>query len=302
MEIANLLNQLGMLFIFLLIGLILKKTKIIKGNEGQVLINLTIYLLLPLNIIDSFQMEFDLNTLVSFALILIISGAIQFFSMFLGQVLYQKRPENQKKVLQYATVCSNAGFMGSPIAQGIYGGLGLTYASIFLIPMRIVMWSVGVAYFTKSTNRREVVIRVLTHPCIIAVFIGLGLMLFQVRLPGFVGAAVTSVGNCATPISMIFIGTILAEVDVRRIFSKTILAFSVIRLLAIPGIVFLVLTILKIDPIVTGVSVLLSGMPAGSTTAILAAKYGGDQIFATKCVVFTTLLSMITIPIWSLLL
>ncbi len=302
MEIANLLNQLGMMFIFLLIGLILKKTKIIKGNDGQVLIDLTIYLLLPLNIIDSFQMEFNLNILISFAIILIISGAIQIFSMFVGQVLYQKRPENQKKVLQYATVCSNAGFMGSPIAQGIYGDLGLTYASIFLIPMRIVMWSVGVAYFTKSTNRREVAKRVLTHPCIVAVFVGLALMLWQVRLPGFVGDAVTSVGNCATPISMIFIGTILAEVDIRKILSKTILAFSVIRLLAIPGIVFLILTILKVDPVVTGVSVLLSGMPAGSTTAILAAKYGGDQVFATKCVVFTTVLSMITIPLWSLLL
>ena len=39
-----------------------------------------------------------------------------------------------------------------------------------------------------------------------------------------------------------------------------------------------------------------------ATTAILAAKYGGDEVFATKCVVFTTLLSMVSAPVWCMVL
>ena len=42
----------------------------------------------------------------------------------------------------------------------------------------------------------------------------------------------------------------------------------------------------------------LGGGPAGSTAAIFAARYGSDAPFATKCVVLTTLLSMVTIPLW----
>ena len=51
-----------------------------------------------------------------------------------------------------------------------------------------------------------------------------------------------------------------------------------------------------------GISVVLAAMPAASTTAILAAKYGGDEVFATKCVVFTTLLSMVSAPVWGMVL
>lgn len=56
------------------------------------------------------------------------------------------------------------------------------------------------------------------------------------------------------------------------------------------------------DPLVTGVSVLLAAMPAGATTSILASKYDSDPEFATKLVVFSTLISMITTPVWSVLL
>ena len=56
--------------------------------------------------------------------------------------------------------------------------------------------------------------------------------------------------------------------------------------------------LLGMDRVATGVSVIMTGMPAGSTAAIFAARYGSDAPFATKCVVLTTLLSMVTIPLW----
>ena len=59
----------------------------------------------------------------------------------------------------------------------------------------------------------------------------------------------------------------------------------------------------NIDPTLVRLAwVVLAAMPAASTTAILAAKYGGDEVFATKCVVFTTLLSMVSAPVWCMVL
>jgi predicted permease len=43
-------------------------------------------------------------------------------------------------------------------------------------------------------------------------------------------------------------------------------------------------------------------MPAGATTAILASKYDGDAIFATKCVVFSTVMSLASTFVWSIVL
>ena len=105
------------------------------------------------------------------------------------------------------------------------GQMGLALASIYLIPQRIVMWSAGVSYFTKGSNRKQVIKRVLTHPCIVAVFLGLALMLTGMKLPSFLDAALKDIGNCNTAMSMLVIGTILAEVKPKQMLDKSVLPF-----------------------------------------------------------------------------
>lgn len=94
---------------------------------------------------------------------------------------------------------------------------------------------------------------------------------------------------------------ILAGVNIRTIFTKLTLYYSGLRLLAIPLVTLLICRILGTSELVTGVSVLLAGMPAGSTTAILAEKYDGDAVYASGCIFVSTLLSLLTIPALSVL-
>ena len=62
------------------------------------------------------------------------------------------------------------------------------------------------------------------------------------------------------------------------------------------------LRLLHVDPLTIGVSVVITGMPIGSTTAILAQKYVADAKFASKCVFISTLTSLVTVPILTLFL
>ncbi|WP_324293232.1 AEC family transporter [Lacrimispora defluvii] len=299
---SSLINLQGMLFLLVAAGVILRKLGILPDSAKQVLTDLVIDLILPCNIISSFLIEFNLDILKGFAAILLIATLIQFGCLIIANTFYNKEPDRRKKVLQYGTVCSNAGFMGNPIAEGVYGAEGLMYASIFLVPQRIVMWSAGVSYFTESPDRKTVVKKVLIHPCIVAVYIGLFFMFTQISMPVFLENTIRNVGGCTTTVSMILIGTILAEVKAGSIFDKGIMKYTLIRLFLIPFLVFICCRLFPVRPMISGVSVLLTGMPAGSTTAILAAKYDGDYIFATKCVVVTTLLSLVTIPLWCMVL
>lgn len=299
---SSLINLQGMLFLLVAAGVILRKLGILPDSAKQVLTDLVIDLILPCNIISSFLIEFNMDILKGFAAILLIATLIQFGCLIIANTFYNKEPDRRKKVLQYGTVCSNAGFMGNPIAEGVYGAEGLMYASIFLVPQRIVMWSAGVSYFTESPDRKTVVKKVLTHPCIVAVYIGLFFMVTQISMPVFLENTIRNVGGCTTAVSMILIGTILAEVKAGSIFDKGIMKYTLIRLFFIPFLVFICCRFFPVRPMISGVSVLLTGMPAGSTTAILAAKYDGDYIFATKCVVVTTLLSLVTIPLWCMVL
>lgn len=302
MEIQKLIDLQLTMFLMILTGLILKRLNIISEAGKVSLTDLVIYVILPCNIIKSFMITFNKSILFSFGTILIISILIQIMCFILGKVLYVKYEPEKRKVLHYATVCSNAGFLGNPVAESIFGTMGLAYASIFLIPVRTVMWSAGVATFTESPDKKTLIKRVITHPCIVAVFIGLILMFSQVQLPEFLDTSIKSLSNCCTALSMIVIGTILADVDFKTLVNKTLVYYTVLRLVLLPLIVWSGCMIFRIDALVTGVAVILTAMPAGTTTGILASKYNGDATFAVKCVIFSTLISLVTTPIWSLIL
>lgn len=303
MEISKILSLQGILFLLMVIGIIVKRKGILTEEGRAVLTDLLIYVFLPAMITNSFRVKFNYEILIKFIVIIVFAFAAQFISMFLAGILYKNQPEGRRKVLKYATVSSNAGFMGLAVVEGVYESAGLMYGSVCLIPQRIVMWSAGISCFTTSGSKKDIFKRVALHPCIIAVYIGLILMFFQINLPFFLDKTLKSVGGCTTAVSMILIGSILGEIeDVKSVVSKTVLYYSFIRLILIPFIVFSLCRICGVNPLSTGIEVLISGMPAASTSAILAAKYNGDYIFAGKCIVCSTVLSIITIPLWCMVL
>lgn len=302
MDFSGLYEMQGMLFLLMIIGMILKRIGIITDEGKKVLADLVIYVTLPCSILKSFEIEFNEDILRSSAVILLVSCLIQAGCYVLNKFLYIRVRPTRKKVLLYATMTSNAGILGNPIAEGIFGAMGLFYASIYLIPQRVVMWSLGMTYFTESPDKKTLIKKICTHPCILAVFIGFVLMLLQYRIPGFLGATVKSLSNANTAVSMIFVGTVLAEARLSSLVEPVTCYYSLIRLVFIPALVYAGCALAGIEHLVTSVSVVLAGMPAASVTAILASKYDGDEEFATKCVVFSTLLSMITVPIWCMLL
>lgn len=302
MDFSGLFNMQIMLFLVMFMGVYFRKTGMIDGSSKNMISNMVINVTLPASILKSFQKEMTQEILMSCAEVMIISILMQIAAALLGLFLYKKYPEERRKVLQYSTICSNAGVLGNALAEGIYGDMGLLYASIFVVPMRTFMWSLGLTYFTEAPDKKSLAKKVLTHPCIVAVIIGFVIMGFQIKLPGFLDLTVKTVANANTYLAMLLVGTILASVDVKSLVDKDILYYAFVRLGLMPFLVFIACRLAGVDNLVTGVSVVLTGMPAASSTAAVASKYHKDEIFATKCVVFTTLLSMVTVPIWCMIL
>lgn len=300
LNFINILNLQLTLFSLISIGIISRKKGIINSEGKLILTDLLIYIFLPANIISSFDMKYSSEILIKFVTIFIFACLSQVVTYIFSKILYKQEEERKRKVLRYATITSNAGFIGLPIITGIYGPEGLMYASVALVPQRIMMWSAGLSCFTVSESFYKIVKKVMFHPCIIAVYIGLFLMIFPIKLPYFLNYTIKNVGNCTTSISMILIGAILGEMEsIFSIFSKTTFKYTLIRLIIIPFFVFIICKILNLNYLSTGIVVLISGMPAGSTTVILASKYKQDYIFASKLVVLSTILSIITIPLLS---
>ena len=278
-------------------GYALCRFGVLKPENRSVLSKLVVNILLPCSIIKSFNVEMNAEILMKFLQVFLASCGIQLFCWLIARYAFNRLPREKRSVLQYATVCSNAGFLGNAVAQGVYGDAGMLYGQIYLIPLRVIMWSAGVSYFAENSSK-NVLKTILKHPCIIAVEIGLAIMILHIPVPSMVMSVLTGLGGCSTPLIMLFLGMILAEVGFRNLFTPLNGLFALIRLILIPAAVLAVCAAVHLDPMITGLSVLLAAMPAGSTTAILAEQYHADVEFAANTVVLTTLLSIALLPVW----
>ncbi len=294
-DMHTLLDLQITIFFLMMAGYILTRVGIIPPDARKTLSGLLINFVLPCNTIVSFMIEFSRRILMDCMAILLVSVYIQIVACVAGHFFYAQKDPAKLAVLRYGTIASNAGFMGSPIAEGLYGTQGLLYASVYLIPQRIIMWSAGVTCFTGKRGK-DVLKRVCTHPCIIAVVIGLILMIGQIKLPSGLEQALQTTSKCTTAVSMVTIGNILAETDKSELLKKENLWFCLVRLILFPLIVMAGCMLAGTGQLVTEVSVVLAGMPAAATTAILAAKYDGNAGFAAGIVFLSTLLSLFTIP------
>ena len=277
-----------------------KKRGVIDENGKRCLTDLCVSVVIPCNIFKSCLIEFNMEIFRACAMLLLSAIILQLLCLALNRVLFNRYPPQRKKVLQYCTIVPMSGFLGNPIAEGIYDELGVLYTSIFLIPMRIVMWSVGTTYFVagEAADKKKVLKNVATHPCLVAIYLGLLCMATQFRLPSVITETVRYIGNCNSALTMFIVGTILADVKLSTIFNRHTAWFSLFRLVILPALALGVGAALELERVALGVSVLMTGMPAGATAAIFAARYQSDAPFATQCVVMTTLASMLTLPVW----
>lgn len=298
----KMLETQSILFVYMAVGYYCRKANIFSDEMRAKLTDFTVMITLPCMVFKSFLMEFSMDALIQGGVALLIASVMAVVALIAGNLLYNRFVPREKCIMQYGTLVTNSGFAGLPIVGGAFGDEGLFLGSLFIIPTRILMWSAGISLFTTGGTRWERTKKVLTNPSIIAVGLGLVWMVFQLPLPGFLRSAVGNLGNCTSPLAMALVGAILADVPLRGIWEPKALYLAAVRQIVLPAILLVALKGLALDPLTVGVSVTLSGMPIGSTTAILAQKYGADAEFGSKCVFISTVTSLITVPVLTLFL
>ena len=293
----QLINQVIVLFIIMAVGFYAKKKKFLNNVVDKGLSELLLNITLPFMIITSFNIKYEAAMVSNAQKILIYSFLIHISLIFISKLLFFKSPESKQHVFRFITIFSNVGFMGYPVLESIYGGIGVFYAAIFNIAFNILVWTVGVMLFTGEKDFKSMR-KALANPALIAVIIGVILFSFSIKLPISIETSIKLVGATTTPISMIIVGSMLAEMKFKDAFSDfSVYYAAIVRLCIVPMIVYVVLKILKVDEMLLTICVILQAMPAAVMAPIIAEKYGGDSLLASQCVFITTIVSGFTIPI-----
>ena len=285
-----------MILVLLITGFGITKAGIMSKKTRADITDIVLYIVLPCNIFSSFHKGTTPEILRQCIIVIIAAFGLQLLYIIINKTAYRKIPNERRVVLQFATIVNNAAFMGLPMVGTIFGPTGVLYGSIALIPVRIFMWTMGLALFTDMELKRRVKV-LSTHPCIWAVILGFAYIFVPFELPVFLAETINVIGACSTALPMFVIGSILSDVNIRDVLDKDCLYFSLIRLIIIPAIVLTVMLALRVDKLVTGVMVLLTAMPSSTTSVMLAEKYGKDSNFSAKTIIVSTILSIVTLPL-----
>lgn len=284
-----------LLFLYMLCGVIVSRLKIIREDNRQALVRLLMDVAMPMMVLNAFNKPTSREEILSSLWIILIALAGCVVTGLAGLLLWRREPENKRKVLMYASMFSNAGNAGLPIISLVFGPVGVFYASMYLLPPRILQWTVGLSLFV-GRNKGGWVKNVLLNPMVVVVYIGVLLMALNWQIPGAFGTAISSLGAMTAPLSMILIGATMANMNLKMLLDKSVLMLSFFRLIAFPLLFIGLLKIVHADQMLMNVSVILLAMPVASNTAAMAERYGGDYVFASACVSISTLLSIVTVP------
>lgn len=152
----NMLDSQLVLFVYLGIGIYMRKVGMIDDNTRLKWIDFIIKISLPCMVFSSFNEEFNLHTLKTTGIVFLLSLFVSALSLLLGNVLFRRYRAEKASILKYATLVNNSGFLGLPLIESVYGATGLLYASIHIIPNRIMMWTAGISVFTKADMKTKI--------------------------------------------------------------------------------------------------------------------------------------------------
>jgi predicted permease len=307
MHLDIILNQILILSILALVGIVGSKAKVITTDSKDMLAKIIFNITLPLALLTNFSRIDITPKLLSNSLLVIgLSVLVMLFLLLSGWAT--TKLFNMKKsdaiIFKSHSLFGNIIFLGFPLISALYGEEGLLYAGMFQVVSNMFMWSVGVIILNQGNNTslKKNLLHIL-NPNTIAVVIGFTMFLFSVKLPPFLLKPLGGLGDSNTFLSIVYIGSVLYFTSVKVLLNNKIaylLSFS--RLLIVPSLmlsIFLAVNSLlpvKIDTLVISVLILQSAMPAMVNIVIMAKIFGADDNLATANVFISTLLSIVTLP------
>lgn len=292
-------QQVLLLFLLLLVGYACRKLHYLTDEAISGITKLTLNVAMPAITIAKLQREFSLevfeNVILSFVCGLFFISLLFFLSFF----LFRKRPAARRAALTNLIAFPNCAFMGYPLLQSVAPDW-MIYAVAFTAAFNILSWTIGAGLYQaeKSLDIK----RILLSPTIIASVLGLGFFIGQISLPPLLFSTLDILGSLCTPLSMLLIGARLSGLRLADFKASDYPLSALLSLLVAPLLTYVILLPFHLPPSVFAVSVLLMSMPPASSAAMQAELFEGDKVFCARAVAFSTILSLLTIPLISMLL
>ena len=294
-----LLYKILQLFIVLVLGFLLVKFKVIRESDGTVLSKISLYMLMPAAIINSFDVELTPELTKGIGLAYI--AAVVIHIVLLGIDAIYKRAAHGTSAERASIMYSNAANLIIPIVSFVLGEEWVIYSCAFMSVQLVFIWSHGIRMF--SENEKFNIKKILLNVNIIAIAVGVVFMLCGIRLPVFVKDITSSLGGMLGNVGMLIAGILAAQVDFKKMIkNKRLYLVLAMRMIVCPAVVLVILKIIGSFAGIANaenillVSFLAAMTPAAATVMQFAQLSGRDADFAVAVNIATTVVCIATMP------
>lgn len=290
-------GQVVTLFLMMAIGFALVQFGMLTEVGLSQMSTLLLYIVAPCIIIKSFQQD-GLPSLAVLGVSALALGSYYLIFMPLSSLLFRRSEGDTGMVLRFGSAYGNTGFMGLPLLAVVLGPEALIFGVISFVVFSISQWTHGVVAMGGAFTPRKI----LLNPAVIGLLLGLPLLLFHWKLPVMVNSAISFVADINTPLAMVVIGGQMAGANLVATFTQPRLYLAgAVKLILLPALVAVLLLPFGLSPLLYCTCVVLAATPTAGTTGIFAQKFGRDTSAAAQLITLTTLLSILTLPVFAVM-
>ena len=285
----------------------------IDKNNRALLPKLVNYISLPLFFIYSLTTTFSKDQLEH----LISGAAIPFLSMIICYLLsivflhVLNIRHGHRGTFSASFTNSNSIFVGVPVTIALFGEQALPYALLFFFANTTFFWTIGNASIQSDANRSAswrdymtiTTLKKVLSPPICGFILSVILILCDIKLPPFIMDTAKYLGNMTTPVALIFIGATLYSMNFSQLkFNSDLNGVLAGRFIVAPIVTYIIGSFFPIPELMFKDFIIMSSLPAMIQTVVLSSLYKTDVEYATVIVSITTIFSIITIPVYMLIL
>ena len=306
------LNQMLFMFLLIFIGFILQKLKAVPEDSAKVLSKLESNLLIPALALSTFMHDFTMEAFKTSYAVFIAGLILAIISLALGILLSKilTKDDFKQKTYTYVLAFSNFSYVGVPVIEAVFPEYLLSYVLFTLPPLLIIFgWGIGALLIPKTidgdkkktfTKHLLNFSKAFLNPMVIATVIGavIGITGLISVMPKFLVDTIDMLKSTMSPIAMLLTGCGVAKYNLTKAFKDVGLYIATfLRLLVLPIITGLILSVLKLDTVYNICIITYMAMPLGLNTVIIPTAYGKDTSYPAGLAIFSHVLAVITIPL-----
>ncbi len=290
-------QQVLILFVLIGVGFVCGKTRIINETASKVMADVVLYFATPCVIIHSFQQELTPERVRGLFVALAAAIATHIAAIVTATLVFRRDEDRRRRVLRFAVVFSNAGYMALPLQGAVLGDEGVFYGAVYVAVFNLTMWSWGL--LTMSGDHKSISAKkLLLNPGVIGLVVGVIIFLTQWELPQVLAQPITHLGNLNTPVPMLLIGYFLSKTNVKQAFRDgRSFGCMAIRLLFMPLLALGGMYLCGIRGDVLVSMVIAASAPVAAATTMFATKFEADTSLSVNMVSLSTIFSVVTMPL-----